>query len=810
MAKRPLHGYVYLITNLGTDEEPSYSDSPVQLLANGSVIDVFGWPSPNFADFDSDGDLDLLCGEFLDGFTYFENQGTRQTPRYGSGRRLNDQTGKPLVMDLQMITPTAIDWDRDGDMDLIVGDEDGRVAWIQHTGRIQDGLPIFAAPIYFQQQADTLKFGALATPFAFDWDRDGDEDILCGNTAGYIGWFENLGDVQESTPKWSAPKRLEVRDANGETKTFRIMAGTSGSIQGPAEAKWGYTCLSVADWDRDHDPDILYASIFPQLRMLRNDQGTLVDMPFSGQQPELSPRWYWDQRASRSQLSSWRTTPYATDFNDDGLLDLVMLDQEGYLTLRSAGGVAERLFIDEDNQLLRLNAKSCGASGRVKLCVVDWDGDGRRDLLVDSANATWYRNCEDREGRYVMKRIGQLADRDISGHTASPAICDFDHDGKPDLLLGSESGRIYHLAHDHAVTFSENALKAREPAVAPEPRFEGWVSEEMIFDKLPTPQCHASTICETSRGLVAAWFGGTQEGHKDVGIWTSYFDGGHWSHPTQVANGVQHHELRYPCWNPVLFQSPGDGPTFLFFKVGPSPSSWWGEVMVSYDRGRTFRDRKRLPESIDGPVRCKPLLINHQRLLCGSSTEHDGWRVHFESIDLLNGTFHGTWKRVGPIASDSNRPFNAIQPTLLRHPDGRLQALCRTKERTIVSTESSDDGASWSDLKPLGLPNPNSGIDAVGLNDGRFLLIYNHLDGTSSQWGTRGMLNLALSDDGLLWNRAAVIEQQAGSEFSYPAIIQTSDGMVHMSYTWKRTQIKHIVIDPAKLRTGDPLGPEAW
>ncbi len=159
----PLHGYVYLIHNSGTATEPVYADSPVQLLANESAIDVFGWPSPNFADFDGDGDLDLLCGEFLDGFTYFENQGTRQTPCYTSGRRLIDSMGNPLVMDLQMITPTAFDWDRDGDMDLIVGDEDGRVAWIEHTGQLQDGMPVFAAPRYFEQQADTLKFGALAT-----------------------------------------------------------------------------------------------------------------------------------------------------------------------------------------------------------------------------------------------------------------------------------------------------------------------------------------------------------------------------------------------------------------------------------------------------------------------------------------------------------------------------------------------------------------------------------------------------------------------------------------------------------------------
>ncbi len=233
-------------------------------------------------------------------------------------------------------------------------------------------------------------------------------------------------------------------------------------------------------------------------------------------------------------------------------------------------------------------------------------------------------------------------------------------------------------------------------------------------------------------------------------------------------------------------------------------------MMVSYDRGRTFRDRKRLPESIDGPVRCKPILVDYHTLLCGSSTEHDGWRVHFESITLRSGELHGAWKRVGPLASESEQPFNAIQPTLITHADGRLQALCRTKERVIVTTESADGGKSWSKLTPLGLPNPNSGIDAVSLKDGRFLLIYNHLDGFKSPLGTRGLLNLAVSDDGKQWNRAGVVEQQADSEFSYPAIIQTSDGLVHITYTWKRTQIKHVVVDPKKVAPGEPLSTDAW
>ena len=298
--------------------------------------------------------------------------------------------------------------------------------------------------------------------------------------------------------------------------------------------------------------------------------------------------------------------------------------------------------------------------------------------------------------------------------------------------------------------------------------------------------------------LVAAWFGGTKEGNEDVGIWTSYHDGQRWSGPVQVADGVQHDGLRYPCWNPVLYQPPGDAPTLLFFKVGPSPREWWGEMMVSYDRGRTFVERRRLPEGIDGPVRCKPILLDDGRtLLCGSSTEYDGWRVHFESVGLVDGMPGGTWNRVGPINDASE--FNAIQPTFLVHPDGRLQVLCRTKEGVIASSDSIDHGRTWSTMKATDLPNPNSGIEAVTLADGRHLLVYNPLGSGKTGWGRRSVLSLAISDDGSHWTTVGDLEREKEGEFSYPAMIQDKDGKVHISYTWNRRRIKHVIIDPNQL-----------
>ncbi len=450
----PLHGWIYIFLNRGTSESPRY-DEPFFVEADGKRLDVYGCPSQNFVDFDNDGDLDLLCGEFLDGFTYFENIGTRTNPRYAAGKTIMDPNGVAVKMDLQMIVPIAFDWDRDGDLDLIVGDEDGRVAFVENLG-IQNGAPQFLQPVYFQQKADTLKCGALATPFPYDWDGDGDIDILCGNTAGYIEFFENLSGPGVASPKWAAPKRLEV---DGEP--FRILAGPNGSIQGPAEAKWGYTTFSVADWDGDGLPDLVVNSILGKVCWLRN-VGTLDAPKLSASQPievewdEVQPhlQWGWMRPKGKELLTQWRTTPVAHDMNGDGLVDLVMLDHEGFLAFferkETDDGLKlsapRRALVDGDGNPLQLNARTAGGSGRRKLCITDWNGDGKLDILLNSSNADLYQQIEHKEGLWVFERVGTLAKRNIEGHDVSPSVCDFDQDGVPDFLGGAEDGRLYFMS----------------------------------------------------------------------------------------------------------------------------------------------------------------------------------------------------------------------------------------------------------------------------------------------------------------------------------------------------------------------------
>lgn len=463
----PLHGHIYWLRNKGTSEKPEYAE-PAKIQAGGKTLDTFGCPSQSFADFDGDGDLDLICGEFLDGFTYFQNTGTRKQPEYATGERLKNKAGE-LKLDLQMLIVVPFDWDRDGDADLIVGQEDGRVALVENIAQAKAKQPEFVSPRFFQQEADCVKYGVLCTPVGFDWDGDGDEDIVSGNSAGYIGWVENLGPAAiATTPKWAAPKNLS---AVGEV--IRIQAGPNGSIQGPAEAKWGYTTISVADWDHDGLPDIISNSIWGRVVWWKNigtrqdpklGKMQAIDVEWPAAPPK--PAWVWWNPNGKELVTQWRTTPLVHDFTGDGVVDLALLDHDGYLALfaRKKNGEQfalqppQRVFVgiggcdfdsggkrlNVDDGPLRLNVGEAGKSGRRKLSVADWDGDGLADLLTNGRNATFFKCLKATPDRIELQDVRALDELQLAGHDTSPTTVDWNRDGRRDLLIGAEDGFLYY------------------------------------------------------------------------------------------------------------------------------------------------------------------------------------------------------------------------------------------------------------------------------------------------------------------------------------------------------------------------------
>jgi len=327
------------------------------------------------------------------------------------------------------------------------------------------------------------------------------------------------------------------------------------------------------------------------------------------------------------------------------------------------------------------------------------------------------------------------------------------------------------------------------------------VDSEFVFENAPYPSCHASTLVQASSGeILAAWFGGSAESRPDVCIYLSRRQEGGWSEPVRVAEGLETGGVQLACWNPVLFQ-PRGGPLMLFYKVGPSPERWWGMLKTSADGGRSWGPAQRLPPGVLGPIKNKPVQLGDGTLLCGSSVEAPGggWLVHLERTADLGAT----WEIGGPL--DGGGRFNSIQPAILTYPDGRLQLLCRSREKLITTSWSRDRGRTWAPLEPSGLFCPNSGIDAVSLADGRQLLVYNwreHAGGGPADpgWGARWPLNVAVSRDGVRWDMVLTLESEPSREgYAYPAVIQAGDGLVHVTYTWNRRRIKHVVLDPARL-----------
>lgn len=348
------------------------------------------------------------------------------------------------------------------------------------------------------------------------------------------------------------------------------------------------------------------------------------------------------------------------------------------------------------------------------------------------------------------------------------------------------------------------------------------VESHFLYESAPFPQAHSASIAETPKGdLVATYFGGTRERNPDVCIWVSRKPKGstEWTAPVKVADGVISATERKACWNPVLFQIPEKkGELLLFYKVGKSVGDWKAYLLRSKDGGKTWSKPEAMPEGFLGPSKNKPEYVNG-RIICPSSTEGNGWKIHFEISDDKGKT----WRKVGPVEAELSvptqlrkpgvkaeddmeageaikgegaKPIYCIQPAILRHKDGRLQVVCRTRNAKIATSWSSDNGETWSKVTLLDIESNNSGIDAVTLADGRHVMAYNNFEtipGTPK--GARTPLSIAVSSDGIVWKHVVTLEDSPVSQYSYPAIIQASDGKIHVVYTWRRQRIKHDVID---------------
>lgn len=440
----PLHGPVYFHRNRGTNRQPDYEE-PKLVHAGGEPVDQYGSPAPNPVDWFGKGRLDLVLGNFIDQVFVAEHNGAHlmaPAPLQAGGQTLR--------LDLCMIQPRITHWHHDGRPSLLVGEEDGTVAFFENVAPRPEA-PRLANARYLEQVDPYVKSGALSRPVSVDWNGDGRLDIIAGNSAGHIRFFENVGTV--AAPAFQNRGYLTVGGS-----VIRKMAGPNGSVQGPAEEKWGYTNPWVADWDLDGKLDLIVNDIWGAVHWYRN-VGTRqrpllapaqpVEVEWRGTPPK--PEWNWWEPKGKQLVTQWRTTPRVVDWDRDGLPDLVMLNHQGYLVLfrrtRDATGLKllppERIFLEPNGRFLQMAAGRAGRCGRRKVDFVDWDDDGDLDLVSDSDEGpVWYENTGTQE-RPVMRLRGTILKAKLAGHNPTPNIADWNGDGRPDLLLGAEDGFFY-------------------------------------------------------------------------------------------------------------------------------------------------------------------------------------------------------------------------------------------------------------------------------------------------------------------------------------------------------------------------------
>ncbi len=446
LATRKSGSYLLFFKNSGTNENPDYMN-PVKINnENGKPVGNHLRMETSLADFDKDGDIDFIAiGDFAD-FIYFENTGTPTKYRYTKGKNLtcNGEIIKMVSRYGEAVKATAIDWNKDGYTDLIAGDEDGKISFIKNTGKVKNGIPEFLPPVFFQQEAKFVDFGALTCPRVFDWDHDGKDDIISGNGLGSIGFIKNLGG---DIPKWAAPQLLKA-----DGKEIRIL---------PRGANWGYTTIDVGFWNEDNLPDIIVNHHNGNVLWFENTgnpehpalaEAKPIEVRWKGKPQK--PDWVPGKAKENELLAPWRTSPLIMDFNKDGLNDLIMLDYEGYLAVYlrfkdSEGNLyltgAQRNFIYESGEAVLLNQRKGSSNGRLKIAFADWDGDGLEDLIFSSKPAVdWMKNRGMKDGKMVLQYMGRAISRILMGHTNGPAVCDWNKDGIPDLLVGTETGAYFY------------------------------------------------------------------------------------------------------------------------------------------------------------------------------------------------------------------------------------------------------------------------------------------------------------------------------------------------------------------------------
>jgi hypothetical protein len=443
----PLHGHVYVFENHGTPAEPRLGRGRA-VVAGDRPLDVYGMAAPAVGALRGPGTRDLVCGDFLRHLHVLPGRGGA---RFDSSRRLHSTAGEELTLSHCIHVPAPVDWDGDGRVDLLVGTEGGRVLFLRSTGEPHGEVPAVEAPRLVRAAAGPLHGGAMPVPATWDWSGDGRLDLITGNTEGELIFYANLGTAE--SPAFAQGVRLRAGGV-----PVRVDA-PGGSLQGPSEVRFGYTCPTVVDWNGDGLPQVLMSDVRGRHLLLKSAGGS---------PPELeAPRPLLFE--GKPLVTVWRVRPSVVSWKDDGALDYVCLDEDGVLTSYTResedrlGSRTPLLF--EDGAPVQFTEDFGGGRGRIKLCLCKWTGDGRYHLIYGTHNrasvppgpAGAPRHTTGQAGVFLMENVGTngaprfRAPRPLSFrgapialgmHACAPEAVSWTGGPELDLLVGAEDGTL--------------------------------------------------------------------------------------------------------------------------------------------------------------------------------------------------------------------------------------------------------------------------------------------------------------------------------------------------------------------------------
>lgn len=466
-----------VLLNVGTPTAPLFdAEKPVELDMDAPV--AFGESSGDDestarewlyfpVDWDGDGLRDIISSSNFPQLFFRKNIGTNEAPKFTRRMRLKTFEDQELEVVTMLTRVNVLDWDGDGDLDLLFGGEEGYVGLCENIagpGR----QPQLLQTVYLNQLDAPLDAGSLAIPTAVDWDDDGDLDLVVGNSAGHLLLFENTGSTQ--TPVWA-----EGRPLVADGVPIRLLPGPDGSVQGAGENYWGYTNVIVVDWDGDGLKDVIATGNRMTHHFFRNigrkgapqlaaGKLLLLEEPprdAAGKRTDL-PWGLRYQPQGNELITAHRSRPQALDWNGDGVMDYIAIDHKNELALYPGRKLPSGdVVLGPPQNIFRIDGPFArgivwnrpdagdtklqpGSAGRTVVNIVDWDQDGRLDLIYDNINGRYYRNVGDHRSPHFVDQ-GDLARERLANHNSGPEAVDFDGDGWLDLFVGTESGRIFYF-----------------------------------------------------------------------------------------------------------------------------------------------------------------------------------------------------------------------------------------------------------------------------------------------------------------------------------------------------------------------------